>query len=57
MTPAHYAAKMGNMDSMNLLIEKGALLSAVDSDGVNVLGELVRNDNIEMLEMFVKEAI
>lgn len=57
MTPAHHAAMMGNMDAINLLIENGASLNAVNSEGVNVFGQFVKTDNLDLFSMFLKEAL
>ena len=48
---------MGHMDSISLLLESGASLTTVDKDGVNAIGQFIKTDNIDLLEIFLKEAI
>jgi ankyrin repeat protein len=37
MTPAHYAALVGNQDVLELLISQGADLTIKDNEGSNVV--------------------
>ncbi len=44
------AAFFGNMDSVNLLLENGADLGRNHNHELNGFDEIVRTDNIDMLE-------
>lgn len=49
-TPAHFAAFMGNYDSLNLLIENGADLFAKNIHNMSVFDEIVRSNDEKLLE-------
>lgn len=50
-TPAHLAGFLGNMDSLNMLVEHGAdLVTKRHNHKMSCLDEIVRNDNADLLE-------
>ena len=49
-TPAHLAGFLNNFDSLNLLLESGANLSARHNGGLKVYEEIIRADNSMLLE-------
>lgn len=55
-TPALHAANLGHFDALNLLLEHGANLEALNEGGTNCYDEIVRDDAVDLLEAIWPEA-
>ena len=49
-TPAHFAGFLNNFDSLNLLIENGAEMTAKNVHSLTAFDEIIRNDHQELFE-------
>lgn len=54
-TPAHMAGFLNNFDALNLLIENGADISAVNNNNLSVYEEITRADHAELLECIYED--
>jgi ankyrin repeat protein len=55
-TPALHAANLGHFDALNLLLEHGANLQALNEGGTSCFDEIVRDDAVDLLEAVWPEA-